>query len=236
MPAQFHLVVANLISGLLIELAPMSSRHRSGRVVGCLRVESFTSVSRRSGRRSNRPACASSVGRRRGDWVALEADGDGLAMTLATTPPGHLIARTSCWRSACSCRASCCRSRCACPGGRFESARGVSRALFWLQRNGSLVIGAGLAITGSLLVVALGTQLLAQPWLLLALALYAANLLLAFFIQRPGLARLLRLQPGESEEARRRWRDWARRQRYFSYVMAGLIGVIAFLMITKPNL
>lgn len=121
--------------------------------------------------------------------------------------------------------------------GRFQEAPGrVSRALFWLQRNGSLIIGAGLAITGALLVVTLGTQLLAQPWLLLALALYATDLALAFFIQRPGLARLLRLQPNESEEARRRWRDWARRQRYFSYIMAGLIGVIAFLMSTKPDL
>jgi len=121
--------------------------------------------------------------------------------------------------------------------GRFQEGPGrVSRALFWLQRNGSLIIGAGLAITGALLVVTLGMQLLAQPWLLLALALYATDLALAFFIQRPGLARLLRLQPGESEEARRRWRDWARRQRYFSYVMAGLIGVIAFLMSTKPDL
>jgi hypothetical protein len=43
------------------------------------------------------------------------------------------------------------------------------------------------------------------------------------------------LQPGESEEARKRWRDWTRRQRYFSYVMAGIIGVIGFLMSTKPQ-
>jgi len=112
----------------------------------------------------------------------------------------------------------------------------LSRALFWLQRNGTLVIGAGLGLTGVLLVFTLGTQILAQPWLLLALAIYAANLVLALFIQRPGLARLLRLQPDASEEARRRWRDWARRQRYFSYLMAGLIGVIAFLMSTKPDL
>jgi uncharacterized membrane protein len=108
--------------------------------------------------------------------------------------------------------------------------------LFWLQRNGSWLIGAGLAGTGIALVLTLGVQLLAQPWLLLALTLYGANLLIAFVIQRPGLARLLRLQPGESEEARRRWRDRARRQRYFSYVMAGLIGIIAFLMSAKPNL
>lgn len=122
-------------------------------------------------------------------------------------------------------------------GGRFQEGPGrASRALFWLQRNGSLIIGAGLAVTGALLVVTLGTQLLTQPWLSLALGLYAADLGLAFFIQRPGLARLLRLQPDESEEARRRWRDWARRQRYFSYVMAGLIGIIAFLMSTKPDL
>ncbi len=122
-------------------------------------------------------------------------------------------------------------------GGKFEQGPGrFSRALFWLQRNGSWLIGAGLAGTGIALVLTLGVQLLAQPWLVLALTLYAANLLIAFVIQRPGLARLLRLQPGDSEAARRRWRDRARRQRYFSYVMAGLIGVIAFLMSTKPEL
>jgi hypothetical protein len=122
-------------------------------------------------------------------------------------------------------------------GGKFEQGPGrFSRTLFWLQRNGSWLIGAGLAGTGIALVLTLGTQLLAQPWLLLALTLYGINLVIAFVIQRPGLARLLRLQPGESEEARRRWRDRARRQRYFSYVMAGLIGVIAFLMSTKPTL
>jgi len=121
-------------------------------------------------------------------------------------------------------------------GGTFETGPGrFSRALFWLQRNGSLMVGAGLAGTGIALVMALGAQLLSQPWLLLALGLYATNLAIAFAIQRPGLARLLRLQPGESEEARRRWRDRARRQRYFSYVMAGLIGIIAFLMSAKPG-
>lgn len=122
-------------------------------------------------------------------------------------------------------------------GGKFEEGPGrFSRALFWLQRSGSLLIGAGLAGTGIAMVMTLGAQLLSQPWLVLALALYATNLAIAFVIQRPGLARLLRLKPGESEEARKRWRDRARRQRYFSYVMAGLIGVIAFLMSTKPSL
>lgn len=122
-------------------------------------------------------------------------------------------------------------------GGAFEEGPGrFSRALFWLQRNGSLVVGAGLAGTGIALVMSLGAQLLSQHWLLLALALYAVNLVIAFVVQRPGLARLLRLPPGESEPARRRWRNWAKRQRYFSYVMAGLIGVIGFLMSTKPQL
>lgn len=121
-------------------------------------------------------------------------------------------------------------------GGKFEAGPGrFSRVLFWLQRNGSWLIGAGLVGTGIALVLTLGMQLLSQPWLVLALILYGTNLLIAFVIQRPGLARLLRLQPGDSEEARRRWRDRARRQRYFSYVMAGLIGIIAFLMSTKPG-
>jgi len=122
-------------------------------------------------------------------------------------------------------------------GTAYEGERGpFSRLLFWLQRNGTLMIGAGLAGTGVAMVLSLGTQLLTQPWLLLALGLYAVNVLLAFAIQRPGLARLLGVHPGQSEESRNRWRDWARRQRYFSYIMATIIGVIAFLMSTKPDL
>src|SRR3712207_1166705 len=69
----------------------------------------------------------------------------------------------------------------------------VARALLWLQSNGTLVIGLGLALTGLGLVATLGAQLLRQAWLLAALVLYAANLGLAFFIQRPGLRRLVGL-------------------------------------------
>jgi hypothetical protein len=122
-------------------------------------------------------------------------------------------------------------------GGQWREQQGrVSRALFWLQRNGTLVIGAGLALTGTAMLVALGPQLLSQPWLLVALAIYATNLVLAFFVQRPALAGLLRLRPLTSDAERDRWRNWARRQRYVSYVMAALVGLIAFLMSTKPNL
>jgi len=122
-------------------------------------------------------------------------------------------------------------------GGEWREEPGTfSRVLFWLQRNGTLLIGAGLAGTGIAMVLSLGMQLLTQPWLLLALSLYALNLVLAFAIQRPGLARLLRVHPEESEASRRRWGEWARRQRYFSYVMAAIIGAIAFLMSTKPDL
>ena len=86
------------------------------------------------------------------------------------------------------------------------------------------------------MLVVLGPQLLSQPWLLIALSIYGANLVLAFFVQRPALARLLRLRPLSTDVERDRWRGWARRQRYVSYVMAGLVGLIAFLMSTKPEL
>ena len=120
--------------------------------------------------------------------------------------------------------------------GEWQENQGrFSRSLFWLQRNGTLVIASGLLGTGSMLILALGAQLLSQPWLLVALSLYLLNLVLAFAIQRPGLARLVGAHPDESEASRRRWRGWARRQRYFSYIMAGLIGVIGFLMSSKPN-
>ena len=120
--------------------------------------------------------------------------------------------------------------------GEWQERPGAfSRVLFWLQRNGTLVIGAGLAATGSLMLVILGAQLLSQPWLLIALAVYGVNLVLAFFVQRPALARLLGM-PMATDAERDRWRTWARRQRYVSYLMAGLVGLIAFLMSTKPTL
>lgn len=118
---------------------------------------------------------------------------------------------------------------------RSASPGRVSRGLLWLQSNGTLVIGAGLAVTGVLLIGALGTQLLSQPWLLLALVLYTANLLLAFFVQRPGVARLLTMRGETSDAAKKRLKKWATRQRYISYVMAGLVGAIGFLMMTKPQ-
>jgi hypothetical protein len=106
------------------------------------------------------------------------------------------------------------------------------RVLLFLQAHGTLVIGTGLALTGAGLVAILGGQLLAQPWLLVALAFYAVNLVLAFFVQRPNLRRLLGWRGGDETA----WRARARRQRYVSYTMAGLVGVIGFLMSAKPDL
>ena len=114
-----------------------------------------------------------------------------------------------------------------------EHASGVVLgALLGVQANGTLVIGLGLAITGLALLAVLGTSLLQQPWLLAALTIYALNLGLAFFIQRPNLRRLLR--HGAADDAT--WRVRARRQRYVSYAMAALVGTIGVLMSTKPTL
>jgi hypothetical protein len=108
----------------------------------------------------------------------------------------------------------------------------VVSVLLWLQSNGTVVIGAGLAATGVGMLTILGPTMLEQPWLLVALAIYAANLVLAFFIQRPNLRRLLGIT-GAADDAT--WKARARRQRYVSYLMAGLIGTIAFLMSAKPS-
>lgn len=111
----------------------------------------------------------------------------------------------------------------------------VTRGLIRLQRDLGLVLGIGVGATGIGLLVVLGPQLLAQPWLLLALTVYAADLLLAFAIQRPGLRRLLGLRSDATDAERDKWRLRARRQRYVSYVMALAVGLIAFLMTTKPQ-
>ena len=112
-----------------------------------------------------------------------------------------------------------------------ESEHGVVRGLLWAQSHGTVVIGAGLALTGLGLVAVLGPALLAQPWLLVALAIYFLNLAIAFFIQRPNLRRLIGIKAAPDD---RTWLERARRQRYVSYLMAGLVGVIGFLMSTKP--
>jgi hypothetical protein len=114
-----------------------------------------------------------------------------------------------------------------------ESSSPVVRGLLWMQSHGTVAIGIGLAATGLGLVSVLGLQLLQQPWLLVALAIYAGNLVLAFFIQRPNLRRLIGIKAAADDAV---WKARARRQRYVSYAMAGLVGTIAFLMSTKPTL
>ena len=113
--------------------------------------------------------------------------------------------------------------------GRFT--RGMMR----IQRDYSFWIGLGLAASGIGLLLVLGPQLLTQPWLALALVIYVVDLTVAFVIQRPALRRLFGLPVGDSEAERDRWKALARSQRYLSYVMAGAIGLIAFLMMTKPT-
>lgn len=110
----------------------------------------------------------------------------------------------------------------------------VVRTLMWLEAHGTLIIGAGVAITGIGMLLILGAAFLEQPWLLLALSIYAAILLVAFFIQRPGVRRLLGLREAATEAEKERWRVRARRQRYISYGMAAAIGVIGWLMMSKP--
>ena len=108
----------------------------------------------------------------------------------------------------------------------------VTRGLMAMQGTGTLIIGAGLALTGGAMLWILGPDLLTQPWLLVALGLYAANL--AAVIARPNLRRLVGLSRSGTDDDT--WRRRARQQRYVAYGMAGVIGVIGFLMSTKPDL
>jgi hypothetical protein len=123
------------------------------------------------------------------------------------------------------------RSRGAAPNpGRFV------RLLLWLQAHGTVVIGAGLALTGIAMLIVLGPTILSQPWLLVALGTYAVTAIVAFGIQRPGLARLLGRGRGRTDAEQRAWREGTRRQRYIAYAITTAVGFIAFLMSTKPVL
>lgn len=108
----------------------------------------------------------------------------------------------------------------------------LMRMLSAMQGTGSVVIGIGLALTGTGLVISLGTEILAKPWLVVALTVYGLNLLLAAFISRPGLRRLIGLANADPEG----WRRQATRVRYAAYAMAAATALIAFLMSTKPEL
>jgi hypothetical protein len=108
----------------------------------------------------------------------------------------------------------------------------VARVLVAIQGTGSVVIALGLAATGIGLLAVLGLELLSQPWLLIALGLYAANLAVAAFVSRPNLRRLLGIGRDGDEET---WRRRARQQRYVAYAMATATGVIGLLMMTKPG-
>ena len=114
-----------------------------------------------------------------------------------------------------------------------ESENDAVRGLLWAQTHGTVAIGVGLALTGIGLIAALGSSMLEQPWLLLALTIYFINLGIAFFIQRPNLRRLIGVRAAADDKT---WLERARRQRYVSYLMAGMVGTIGFLMSSKPVL
>ena len=126
-------------------------------------------------------------------------------------------------------------------GGPFTAPRGVMRGLLTVQSRGAAPIGLGVAVSGLGLVWALGLELLGQPWLLVALALYAVDIVVALAIQRRGLRRLAAASgsgadgsvadgsPGGAAAI-------ARRLRWGSYGMAGVVGLIGYLMSTKPDL
>jgi hypothetical protein len=114
-----------------------------------------------------------------------------------------------------------------------ESEHPVVRGLLWVQTHGTVAIGVGLALTGIGLIAALGSSMLQQPWLVLALTIYFINLGIAFFIQRPNLRRLIGVRAAADDKT---WLERAKRQRYVSYLMAGMVGTIGFLMSSKPVL
>jgi hypothetical protein len=115
------------------------------------------------------------------------------------------------------------------PGERSAAVRAIAA----LQGSGGVVIGLGLAVSGAGLLVVIGPDLLRRPWLIAALSIYAANLLLAAFVSRPNLRRLVRL---DASSDRAGWERRARRQRWLAYAMALATGIIGFLMSTKPEL
>ena len=128
------------------------------------------------------------------------------------------------------------RNRSVVAGAEPERPGPLVATLLWIQAHGTVAIGAGLALTGVAMLTVLGPRMLEQPWLLVSLATYAVTALIAFAVQRPTLRRLVTRQGIVSDGDREAWRDRARRQRYIAYAITSAVGLIAFLMSTKPEL
>lgn len=127
-------------------------------------------------------------------------------------------------------------SRSVAPGAPERSSGPLVRGMLWAQANGSFVIGTGLALTGIGLGVVIGPRILEQGWLLVSLATYAATAVIAFAVQRPGLRKLVAREGISGDADREAWRAGARRQRYLAYGITSAVGLIGFLMSTKPEL
>ena len=128
------------------------------------------------------------------------------------------------------------RNRSVAPNAAPEHPGRVVRGLSWAQANGTMVIGIGLALTGIAMITVLGPRMLEQPWLLVSLATYVLAAVIAFAIQRPALRTLQARDGIQTDADRAAWRDRARRQRYVAYGLGSAVGLIGFLMSTKPQL
>jgi hypothetical protein len=128
------------------------------------------------------------------------------------------------------------RNRSVAAGAEAEPPGALLRLMLWMQAHGSFVIGIGLALTGIAMLTVLGPRMLEQPWLMVSLVTYAIVAIVAFAIQRPSLRRLLRREEIRTDEDRARWKEGAKRQRYVAYAITTAVGLIAFLMSTKPTL
>lgn len=116
-------------------------------------------------------------------------------------------------------------------GARPESGP-LLRLLLTMQGPGAVVIAIGLAVTGIGLLAVLGVELLGRPLLVVALLLYAAVLLVAAFISRPSLRRMVGMAPGDQAA----WQRRARAQHWVAYGMAAAIGIIGLLMMNQRAL
>lgn len=116
-------------------------------------------------------------------------------------------------------------------GARPESGP-LLRLLLTMRGPGAVVIAIGLAVTGIGLLAVLGVELLGRPLLVVALLLYAAVLLVAAFISRPSLRRMVGMAPGDQAA----WQRRARAQRWVAYGMAAAIGIIGLLMMNQRAL
>ena len=245
----FDVVLANLIAGVLVPLAPaLRAELRPGGTLlaSGIFVDREAEVARRvrgaPGLESTGRSAEGRLGRARGaapaDPMEPGARRRDCPPTIARRCPPNLVpvllvAHIDARDLRCSCRRSCCRSRCAPAARRSTPTAGSSASCCGRRRTGRSSSGSGWRSPGWRSSASSGQRCSSSRGCSSRSTIYFVEP--GHRVLHPAPEPAPRSSASRRPPTTRSGRSGRKRQRYVSYLMAGLVGTIGFLMSTKPR-